>query len=254
MFATIRRIIAEARDLPRAPGPPGGCGRRRRRSTMQREIVLDTETTGLDPAQGHRDRRDRGRRAGQPPADRSHLPRLPQPRARHAGGGVPGPRPPAEFLATTRSSPRWSTPSSSSWATASSSSTTPPSTSASQRRARALRPPPGPVERAVDTLLLAQRRFPGASEQPGRPLPALRRSTIRPQAARRAARLRAAGRRLPPSHRRPADRPGPGPPTRASAVAAVTRTARPRPHAPSPEELAAHAAFVAKLEDALWNL
>jgi DNA polymerase-3 subunit epsilon len=38
-------------------------------------------------------------------------------------------------------------------------------------------------------------------------------------------------------------------------MTAVTRVARPpRPHAPTPEELAAHAAFVAKLENAIWEL
>ncbi len=111
-----------------------------------------------------------------------------------------------------------------------------------------------PSERAVDTLLLAQRRFPGASNN----LDALCKrfgvdnSNRKLHGALLDCELladvylhllggRQAGLDL-------------GQPTRASAVAAVTRTARPpRPHAPSPEELAAHAAFVAKLEDALWN-
>lgn len=111
-----------------------------------------------------------------------------------------------------------------------------------------------PSERAVDTLLLAQRRFPGASNN----LDALCKrfgvdnSNRKLHGALLDCELladvylhllggRQAGLDL-------------GQPTRATAVAAVTRTARPpRPHAPSPEELAAHAAFVAKLEDALWN-
>jgi DNA polymerase-3 subunit epsilon len=34
----------------------------------------------------------------------------------------------------------------------------------------------------------------------------------------------------------------------------VNRVARaPRPHAPTPDELAAHAAFVAKLENPIWG-
>ena len=97
-----------------------------------REIVLDTETTGLDPDQGHRLVEVAARRAGQPPADRPHLPQLPQPRARHARGGVPRPRAerrvPARLPGVRRGGRRRC---SSSWATAGWSSTTPPSTCAS---------------------------------------------------------------------------------------------------------------------------
>jgi DNA polymerase-3 subunit epsilon len=108
--------------------------------------------------------------------------------------------------------------------------------------------------RAIDTLLMAQRRFPGAPNN----LDAL---------CRRFG-VDASGRTLHGAlidcallaevylhllgGRQTAlglDRPG----TR-SVAHGVDRPVRPpRPHAPSPEELAAHAAFVAKLENPVWN-
>ena len=57
---------------------------------MVREIILDTETTGLDPANGRPHRRNRRGRTSQPPADRPDIPRLHQSRARHAEGGRSG--------------------------------------------------------------------------------------------------------------------------------------------------------------------
>lgn len=114
--------------------------------------------------------------------------------------------------------------------------------------------PPLAPGRAIDTLLLAQRRFPGAANN----LDAL---------CRRFG-VDASGRTLHGAlidcallaevylhllgGRQTAlglDRPG-----ARSAVSATQRPVRPpRPHAPSPEELAAHAAFVAKLENPVWN-
>ena len=58
-----------------------------------REIVLDTETTGLDPSDGHRHGRDRRARADQPRAHRARVPHLRQSRARHAGRRARGARP-----------------------------------------------------------------------------------------------------------------------------------------------------------------
>ena len=58
-----------------------------------REIVLDTETTGLVPGGRPPRGRDRRDRAVQPRADRTDLPDLRQSRARHARRCAPGPRP-----------------------------------------------------------------------------------------------------------------------------------------------------------------
>jgi DNA polymerase-3 subunit epsilon len=110
---------------------------------------------------------------------------------------------------------------------------------------------------AVDTLLLAQRRFPGASNS----LDALCRRFSVDATART---LHGAlldcqllaevylhlmgGRQVEL---------GLGMAARAAAAAAVVQRVRPhrppRPHAPSPAELKAHAAFVAKLGAAFWN-
>ena len=87
-----------------------------------REIVLDTETTGLDPVPGPPPGRDRLRRAAQPHSDRRDVPRLSQSGTRHAGGSVRGARPvvrvpqgqaAASSISSTSSSPssatrRWS--------------------------------------------------------------------------------------------------------------------------------------------------
>jgi DNA polymerase-3 subunit epsilon len=112
-----------------------------------------------------------------------------------------------------------------------------------------------PSERAVDTLLLAQRRFPGASNN----LDALCKrfgvdnSNRKLHGALLDCELLAdvylhllGGRQAGLDLAQPA---------RAGAAVAVTRVARPpRPHAPTPEELAAHAVFVAKLENPVWEL
>ncbi len=120
---------------------------------------------------------------------------------------------------------------------------------------------PFPPDRAVDTLLLAQRRFPGASNS----LDALCRRFSVDNAARK---LHGAlldcellaevylhllgGRQTMLGLARPDEA------RRATASAAATAPARaapgrpPRPHAPSEAELAAHAALVAKLDDPVW--
>jgi DNA polymerase-3 subunit epsilon len=107
--------------------------------------------------------------------------------------------------------------------------------------------------RAIDTLQLAQRKFPGAPNN----LDALcRRFAVDNSARTRhgalldcellaevylhliGGRQIGLGLAMPGQHR---------------AAAAVVRPVRPpRPHAPSVEELAAHAAFLAKLDDPIW--
>lgn len=112
---------------------------------------------------------------------------------------------------------------------------------------------PLPPSRAVDTLLLAQRRFPGAPNS----LDALCRRFSVDNAART---LHGAlldcellaevylhllgGRQTMLGLERSGGR---------GAAAPALRPVRlPRPHAPSAEELAAHAAFIAKLDDPVW--
>jgi DNA polymerase III subunit epsilon len=122
--------------------------------------------------------------------------------------------------------------------------------------ARCGRPALAP-DRAVDTLQLAQRRFPGQSNS----LDALCRRFGVDNSGRElhgalldcqllaevylhllGGRQTDLGLAAPVVQRATA---GPG---------GVRREVRPpRPHAPTAEELAAHAAFVAKLEDAVWN-
>jgi DNA polymerase-3 subunit epsilon len=113
---------------------------------------------------------------------------------------------------------------------------------------------PLPAERAVDTLLLAQRRFPGASNS----LDALCRRFAVDNAARKLhgalldcellaeVYLHLLGGRQTVLG---LDRPG----ARGAAAVRVERPVRPpRPHAATAEELAAHAAFVGKLDDPVW--
>jgi len=107
--------------------------------------------------------------------------------------------------------------------------------------------------RAVDTLLLAQRSFPGAANS----LDALcRRFSVDNAARTRHGALLdcellaevylhlIGGRQIGLGLERPRAR---------GAELGIERILRPpRPYAPSPEELAAHAAFVAKLDDPVW--
>ena len=112
---------------------------------------------------------------------------------------------------------------------------------------------PLPQARALDTLFLAQRRFPGAPNS----LDALcRRFAVDNSARTRHGALLdcellaevylhlIGGRQIGLGLALPGQRQG---------IAVAARPVRPaRPHAPSADELAAHAAFVAKLEDPVW--
>ncbi|MDX6750498.1 DNA polymerase III subunit epsilon [Geminicoccaceae bacterium 1502E] len=113
-----------------------------------------------------------------------------------------------------------------------------------------------PMDRAVDTLVMAQKRFPGAPNS----LDALcRRFGVDSSARVKHGALLdcelLAEVYLNLLGGRQADL-GLKVETRRSMVVQVTqRTVRPaRPHAASPEELAAHRAFVARLKEPLWDL
>jgi DNA polymerase III subunit epsilon len=221
---------------------------------MQREIVLDTETTGLDPDAGHRlvevaaleliDHLPTGR------TFQSYLnPERDVPEEAFRVHGLSGAflreypvfgevvEPLLEFLADSRLvihnaafDVRF----------------------LNAELARHGREPIGPG-RAVDTLLLAQRRFPGAANS----LDALcRRFAVDASARVRHGALLdcellaevylhlVGGRQIALGLSHLGVRP---------AGAEVSRPFRPpRPHAPSAEELAAHGAFVAKLDDPVW--
>ena len=91
--AAVAQLVAQrllAADNRCRPLP---AARSRPIDNAMREIVFDTETTGLDPRTRRPDGRNRLHRDGQPGADRPHLSRLFQSRARHAGRGRGGPRP-----------------------------------------------------------------------------------------------------------------------------------------------------------------
>ena len=117
--------------------------------------------------------------------------------------------------------------------------------------------PPIPVERTVDTLAIARRKFPGAPAS----LDALckRFAIDRSMREKHGALLDAelltevyleltGGRQPGLELQRAVPAPGAAPASRAD------RAARPpRPHAPTEAEVAAHAAFVATLKDPIWN-
>ena len=120
--------------------------------------------------------------------------------------------------------------------------------------------PPLAAARAIDTVDLARRKFPGAPAS----LDALcRRFAIDASARERHGALLDAGLLADVylaliGGRQPglslAAGPGNGPATMDSAAPAAATTARaPRPHAPSDEEVAAHAAFVDTLKEPLWR-
>ena len=226
-----------------------------------REIVLDTETTGLDPGQGHRLVELGCIELRQPHPDRRDLPRLSQSRARRAGGGRRHPRADRPNSSrTSRCSP--TSPTISSPSSATSAAGDPqcllrsrlPVRRAQARGARADR------ARAADRHADA-----GAAQASGGPEPArrsvraLRHRQFAPHQARRAARRRNPGRGLCRTDRR-----APGAarscrkrraraPGGEGAVALRARPSRWRPRV-SDAERAAHREFVASLgENALWR-
>ena len=116
--------------------------------------------------------------------------------------------------------------------------------------------PPIPAERTVDTLTIARRKFPGAPAS----LDALckRFGVDRSMREKHGALLDAelltevyleltGGRQPGLELQRAAPTPDAAPAPRAP------RTRAPRPHAPTEAEAAAHAAFVATLKDPIWN-
>ena len=204
---------------------------------MLREIVLDTETTGLDPDQGHRIVEVAALELVEPPADRAHLPQLRQPAARHARRGVPGARAerrvPARLSRVRRGRgaaggvPRGQ-----------------PADHPQRRLRHALPQRRADPPRAGAAGVRARGRHAAAGaaalsrhvEQPRRAVPALRGRQCGAHAAWRPARLRAAGRGLSASDRRAADQSGSGPAGHAQASGRPSpgRCARRGPSPPRP--------------------
>ncbi len=123
--------------------------------------------------------------------------------------------------------------------------------------ARCARPVLAP-DRAIDTLLLAQRRFPGQSNS----LDALCRRFGVDNSGRELHGALLDCQLLAEVYLhllggRQADLGFAAPAVQRAAAAGIVGARRevrpPRPHAPTAEELAAHAAFVAKLDGAVWN-
>lgn len=115
--------------------------------------------------------------------------------------------------------------------------------------------PPIPMSRAIDTVLMARKKFPGAQAN----LDALCRrfeidnSNRTLHGALLDSELLAEVYLQLIGGRQPGFELGLGKARAAEAAAAVVRQPRaPRPHSASPEELEAHAAFVAKLKKPIW--
>ena len=219
-----------------------------------REIVLDTETTGLDPADGHRIVEIACIELVNHLPTGQDLPPLRQSRARHArrGDAVHGLA--GEFLAQ---HPVFAEIADDFLAFVGSRPAGDPQRRirSALRQCRAEAAGARPLACAVeDTLLMARKRFPGAPAS----LDALcRRFAIDLSAreqARRPDRLRAARRGLSRTDRRPPARPRTrrgdrrGRATRLAATAARP----PRPHAPAPRSSRRTPRLLAKLKAPLW--
>ena len=223
-----------------------------------REVVHDTETTGIDPASGHRIVEVGAGRAGQPHPFWPALPALSQSRARHAGGRRARARAhPRLPRPSTGASPTRSTRCSNSSATPSWSCTTRPSISASSMLSWSVFAGPDPGGADGGYALHRAAQVSGRTGKPRRALQALRHRSLHAGEARRATGRRAAHRGLSGAHRRP-------PAWLELQRAAPVRDAAPAPHAdraaPRAEaarahcdEAAAHAAFVTTLKDPIWN-
>ena len=217
--ASVRRIIA--------------CltGRARFIGTAMREIVFDTETTGLEPADRRPDGRDRLRRDGQPvsrpgaPSTPISIPTAPMPSEAEAVHGLSDaflsdkPRfherceELLEFLGD---------------APLVAHNATFDFGFLNDELGQCGRPERLRSTRMVDTLAIARRRHPGAKHQPRRALHPLRRRPQPPRQARRAARRAIARPSLCRADRRAADRPRPRRSSRGGAASrgrAVTRSA-----------------------------
>ena len=208
-FAAAERAGRDIlRDARRPAGPRAARGRTAEGRRM-REIVLDTETTGLDPTPATASSRSAASscsttsRPGAPSTSTS----IPQ-RAMPAGRlqrARPHRRVPRRQAALRRGRRRLRSPSSATRRLVD-----------PQRRLRHRLPqcraraapaiPPLDLTRVVDTLALARRKHPGRPEQPRRALRALRHRQFAPHQARRAARRRDPGRGLYRADRRQAGR------------------------------------------------
>ena len=217
-----------------------------------REIVFDTETTGLIARGGRPHGRNRLHRDDRPGRDRAPLPLLFQSRAADAERGRGGPRPAAtSSCPTSRASPTrprscWSSSAIRRW------SRTMPSFDFGflnhelERCGRA----PVCMTRMVDTLVLARSRHPGAKHSLDALVHPLRRRPLAAGQAWRPARRAAARPGLYRADRRAADRAWPrrrprrqSPKSMRPSAGRASASAPPRPHAASAEEVARHRAL-----------
>ena len=232
-----------------------------------REIVFDTETTGLSPLERRPDRRDRLRRAVQPGRDRAHFhsyfnPGRPMPSEAEAVHGLSD-----RFLSD---KPRFRAMRSRICSTFIGDSPMIAHNAAfdfgfiNHELGQCGRPSVC-MSRMVDTLAIARQKFPGAKHS----LDALctRFGVDRSQRIKHGALIDAqllaqvyveltGGRQIGLGLVAELIEDEIGAAETIEAAAAPLRrspSAPPRPHAPSEEELARHAAFLAKIKDPIWN-